>query len=70
MKQKIYQQRNAEIESKTGHGAFTYERLLWDIPEIFAAKDVEAAHFKKILRVQKAVLISNTDTCRSLANEP
>ena len=46
------------------------ERLLWDIPKIFAAEDVKAAHFKKILRVQKAVLISNTDTCQSLANEP
>ena len=40
------------------------ERLLWDIIEIFAAEDVKATHFKK------AVLISNTDTCRSLANEP
>ena len=29
----------------------TYERLLWDVPEIFAAEDVKAAHFKKILRV-------------------
>ena len=28
--------------------AHTYEILLWDIPEIFAAEDDKAAHFKKI----------------------
>ena len=30
---------------------FTYDRLLWDIAEIFGLEDVEAVHFKKIIRV-------------------
>ena len=30
---------------------FTYERLLWDIPEIIEAKDDELADVKKIIRV-------------------
>ena len=33
------------------HAHFMHQRLLWDIPEIFGAKDDEAANFKKIIRV-------------------
>ena len=41
-----------EVVTHDSHGGhLAYKRLLWDIPEIFAAEDVKAAHFKKILRV-------------------
>ena len=33
------------------HAHFMHQRLLWDIPESFGAKDDEAANFKKIIRV-------------------
>ena len=43
-----------EVVAHDSHGGhLAYKRLLWDIPEIFAA-DVKAAHFKKIMSLESS----------------